>query len=62
MVMLNRTLEEMKRITAADPSLRRIPLATQIYADVRTPVEVLRILKGVSHHVYLLESAEAAEK
>ena len=52
----------MGRIAASDRSLRRIPLATEIYSDVRTPIEVLRILKGVSSHVYLLESAEAAEK
>lgn len=36
-----------------------IPVSTEIYADTTTPIEVLRVLKKVSGHVYLLESAEA---
>ncbi|MGN0424127.1 MAG: anthranilate synthase component I [Acetatifactor sp.] len=39
-----------------------IPISTEIYADTCTPVEVLRILKNVSSHVYLLESAEADKR
>ena len=35
-----------------------IPLWTEIYADAATPIEVLRRLKKVSSHVFLLESAE----
>lgn len=30
----------------------------EILSDIRTPIEVLRILKGVSDHVYMLESVE----
>lgn len=37
-----------------------MPVCTRICADIRTPVEVLRILKGVSSHCYLFESAEPA--
>lgn len=35
-----------------------IPLWTETYADAVTPIEVLRRLKKVSSHVFLLESAE----
>lgn len=37
---------------------RRIPVFKEIYSDVRTPIEVMRILQGVSDHCYMLESAE----
>lgn len=39
-----------------------IPLSTEIYADTTTPIEVLRILKKISRHIFLLESAEADKK
>ncbi|MCH5269536.1 MAG: anthranilate synthase component I [Lachnospiraceae bacterium] len=35
-----------------------IPVYTQMYADMATPVEVVKKLKKVSEHVFLLESAE----
>lgn len=38
-----------------------IPVSIEILSDVRTPIEVLRILKGQSDHCYLLESAVADE-
>ena len=50
------TLEECKNI-AAEGSYGVIPISTELYADMTTPIEVLRILKKVSGHVYLLESA-----
>ena len=31
-------------------------------SDIRTPIEVLRIIKGVSDHVYMLESVEDQER
>ena len=55
------TLEECKKI-AAEGSYGVIPISTEMYADMTTPVEVLRILKKVSGHVYLLESAEANKR
>ena len=39
-----------------------IPLSCEIYSDVKTPIEVLKILKGISHHCYMLESLESPEK
>ncbi|MGN0302559.1 MAG: hypothetical protein ACI4BI_06795 [Anaerotardibacter sp.] len=62
MMAMNRTSVQIKAIAQEQPEFCRFPLATEIYSDVRTPMEVLRILKGVSSPVYLLESAEAAEK
>lgn len=38
-----------------------IPVSIEILSDVRTPIEVLRILKNQSDHCYLLESAVADE-
>jgi len=35
-----------------------IPISRTIYADIKTPIEVLKILKTVSNHCYLLESME----
>ncbi len=35
-----------------------IPVACEMLADLKTPIEVLKILKNVSRHVFLLESAE----
>ena len=55
------TLEECKKI-AAEGSYGVIPISTEMYADMTTPIEVLRILKKVSGHVYLLESAEADKR
>lgn len=54
------TAEEAKRIAAAG-DYRCIPVACEILSDVRTPIEVMRILKGVSKHCFMLESAEATE-
>lgn len=35
-----------------------VPVCCELYADRKTPIEVLRILKHVSSHCYMLESAE----
>jgi anthranilate synthase component 1 len=37
---------------------KTIPLSAELYADIATPVNVLRVLKNVSRHCFLLESAE----
>ena len=39
-------------------SYRYCPIKAEILSDIRTPIEVLRILKGASSHVYMLESVE----
>lgn len=38
------------------------PVSMEILSDVRTPIEVLKILKNVSSHCYLLESVSDHEK
>ncbi|MCM1262250.1 MAG: anthranilate synthase component I [Butyrivibrio sp.] len=38
------------------------PVSMEILSDIRTPIEVLRILKNVSSHCYLLESVSDHEK
>ena len=50
--------DECKKIIAKG-KYSIIPVSTEMYADLKTPIEVLKILKNASKHVYLLESAEA---
>lgn len=54
-------LETCKEILAQD-RYGVIPIACEIYADTTTPIQILRKLKNVSNHVYLLESAEADKR
>jgi len=54
-------LEECKKL-AEEGIYGVIPVSTEIFADTSTPIEVLQILKKVSGHVYLLESAEADKR
>lgn len=55
------TLEQAKAL-AAEGSYGRIPLSREIYADICTPMEVLRKLKQVSRHCYMLESVEESKR
>lgn len=41
---------------------RTAPVSMEILSDVKTPIEVLRVLKNVSGHCYLLESVADNEK
>lgn len=52
------TLVEAKQIAKG---YQVVPIYTEILSDIRTPIEVLRALKKVSHHCYLLESVENQE-
>lgn len=52
-------LEEVRQIAEG---YQVVPLSMEILADIKTPIEVLRILKGVSRHCYMLESVENQEK
>lgn len=51
------TLEECRKL-ANEGAYGAIPVSAEIYGDIATPVEVLRVLKKVSGHTYLLESAD----
>jgi anthranilate synthase component 1 len=54
-------LEEVKKL-AASGEYRTVPVSMELLADVRTPIQVLQILKNVSHHCYILESVADHEK
>lgn len=41
---------------------RRLPVCMELLADERTPIQVLRALKNVSSHCYLLESVAGHEQ
>ncbi len=47
---------------AAQGIYKCIPVSTELYSDLYTPIEVLRKLKRVSRHCYMLESIEDNEK
>lgn len=54
------TLQAMRQLTA-EGDYRRIPLCREILSDRFTPVEVMRILRKVDRHCFLLESAGQKE-
>lgn len=53
------TLEQAKQLAK---DYRVVPISKEIMADIKTPMEVLKILKNVSTHCYMLESVENQEK
>ena len=55
------SIEEIKAI-AATGAYKVAPVSCEILADVCTPIEAMQVLKNVSTHCYLLESAQANEK
>ncbi|HCC35738.1 MAG TPA: anthranilate synthase component I, partial [Ruminococcaceae bacterium] len=55
--MIRPTLDEAK-IIAESKQCRVMPLGTEIYSDEFTPVQVMRTLKTLSGHCFMLESAE----
>ena len=60
-MVIKPTFEEVKKI--ADEGIYKvIPLSTELFSDIKTPIEVLRILKNVSAHCYLLESVAEKDK
>ncbi|MCL2101638.1 MAG: anthranilate synthase component I [Fibromonadales bacterium] len=54
--MVKPSLEQIKEICADQYSL--IPISAEMYADAVTPVQVLKKLKNISRHCFMLESAE----
>ena len=54
------SLEEV-RTFAASGQYDVLPVSTEILSDFITPIETMRILKNVSKHCFLLESAQADE-
>lgn len=54
-------LEEVKEI-AGTGNYDIVPVSAEILSDFITPIEAMRILKNVSMHCYMLESAQADKK
>ena len=54
------TLNEVKQI-AASGKYDVVPVSCEILSDFITPMEAMKILKNVSTHCYMLESAQANE-
>lgn len=57
--MYSLTLEQVRAYAGA---YRTVPVSRVIYSDIRTPIEVMRILKSVSRHCYMLESLEDSDQ
>jgi len=51
------SLEEARGI-AESGQYRMVPISAEMYSDMVTPIDVLRKLKNVSRHCFILESAE----
>ena len=54
------SLEEAK-VIAESGKYDVLPVSCEILSDFITPIEAIRILKNVSTHCYMLESAQANE-
>ncbi len=54
------SLEEVKEIAKED-SYKRIPICFEIFSDTKTSIEVLRRLRILSNHCYMLESIEDSQ-
>lgn len=53
------SLEEARKLSQG---YKIVPISKEILSDITTPMQVLRILKGVSSHCFMLESVENQEK
>ncbi|MDR2623545.1 MAG: anthranilate synthase component I family protein [Methanobrevibacter sp.] len=54
------SIEEVKKI-AEEKGYKAVPISCEILSDIRTPIEVLKILKNKSKHCFILESMEDSE-
>ena len=54
------TLDEIEKIKE-NKEYRYVPVSMEILSDFITPIEAIRVLKKVSTHTYMLESAKANE-
>ncbi|HZK35040.1 MAG TPA: anthranilate synthase component I family protein, partial [Bacillota bacterium] len=55
------SLEEIAKM-AESGRYKTAPVSMEILSDIKTPIEVLRILKNISQHCYMLESISDNEK
>ena len=55
------SIEEVRQYAALG-TYRVFPVSCEIFSDFTTPIETMRILKNVSSHCYMLESAQANDR
>ena len=55
------SLEEIRRI-AEEGIYKVLPVSCEILSDFTTPIETMRVLKDVSTHCFMLESAQANDR
>ena len=60
-MLINPTLKEVKAI-AAENKYDVVPVSCEILSDFTTPIETMKILKNISTHCYMLESAQANDR
>ncbi|MBR6480273.1 MAG: hypothetical protein IKT12_01100, partial [Thermoguttaceae bacterium] len=56
--MAEKTYPSLDEARAYARDFRSIPVSRTILSDIRTPVEVMRAIKRVSRHCFILESLE----
>lgn len=59
--MIYPSLKEVKKITANE-DYKVVPISMELYSDIKTPIETLKILKGISTNVFILESVDSTNK
>ena len=59
--MIYPSLKEVKKITTNE-DYKVVPISMELYSDIKTPIETLKILKGISTNVFILESADSTNK
>lgn len=59
--MLRPTLEEAMEI-AKTGKYKALPVSLELFSDSTTPIEVLKRIKNVSSHCYMLESVENSQR
>ncbi len=51
-----------EQIAELAKNYKTVPVSCELYSDIKTPIQVLKILKSVSNHCYMLESLEDSSK
>ena len=59
--MIYPSLKEVKKITTNE-DYKVVPISMELYSDIKTPIETLKILKGISTNVFILESVDGTNK
>lgn len=59
--MIYPSLKEVKKITT-NQDYKVVPISMELYSDIKTPIETLKILKGISTNIFILESVDSTNK